>query len=340
MATTLLIVGYLLAVPPLLVFGKMWRRRWWLVYLAEVLGALCVAAGWFLHGAPWAAAGHGLWAVGFGATFPLMAGRGKRWWVAVATGLITSLVLGGLGYTLVRSRFGKTKVAKESVGQVVSEFRRSRGASTATAEGTPPAGVYQYAATGHYTIAVAGLGEDKRVLPKTVPALLTAKGSCWTLNVRFFKQHQRTVRYCSDKKGGLRMVFIINQNEFFGIKHLTKSSCLPDQIIRAGNKAGDKTPQTCKPVGADQRFGKTNAKASFDYIAAETMTISGQKIRVHHMRRTLVVKSLQSANVEQHLYYAAKTGMMVRYRVNGTGSGLATFKSNYELTLVNLSPKR
>jgi hypothetical protein len=340
MATALLIVGYLLAVPPLIVFGKMWRRRWWLVYLAEVLGALCIAAGWLLSGTAWAAAVNGLWAIGFGVTFPLFAGRGRRWWVAVCTGLITSLVLGGLGYALVRSLFRKTTLAKESVGQAVSDFRRSQGAAKAAAEGSPPAGVYQYAATGQYTVSVIGLGKDIRMLPKTVPALLVSDGSCWTLNIRFFKQHQRTVRYCSDKKGGLRMVWLVNQNEFFGFKHLTKSRCEPDQILRPGDKPGHQTPQSCKPMNDNQMFGKTNAKVSFDYIAAESMTIGGQKLRVHHLRRTLVVKSLQSVKVEQHLYYAARTGMLVRYRINGKGSGLATFKSDYELTLVSLSPKR
>jgi len=340
MATTLLIVGYLLAVPPLIVLGKMWRRRWWLVYLAEVLGALCVAAGWFLKGMPWAVAANGLWAVGFGITFPLFAGRGKRWWVVVTTGLVTSLALGGLGYALVRSQFRKTKVAKASEGQAVSEFRRSGGASSKTAEGTPPAGVYQFSATGQYTVSVPGLGKDVRVLPKTLPAVLVSKGRCWELNIRFFKQHQRTVRYCSEKKGHLRMVWLLNQNEFFGLKHLTKTRCVPDLILRPGDEPGHQTAQTCKPVGVDQRFGKTDAKVMFEYVAANTMTIGGRKVRVHHLRRTLVVKSLQSARVVQHLHYADETGMLVRYRVNGGGSGLATFRSDYQITLTSLSPKR
>ncbi len=340
MATTLLIVGYVLAVPPLIVFGKMWRRRWWLVYLAEVLGALCIGAGWLLKGSPWAFSVNVLWALGFGISFPLFAGRGKRWWVAVATGLIASFALGGLGYALIRSQFSKTKVAKESVGHAVADFRRTQGATNTAAAGLPPPGVYQYAATGKYTVAVAGLGKDTRVLPKTVPALLVSDGNCWTLNIRFFKQHQRTVRYCSDKKGGLRMVWLINQNKFFGLEHKAKSRCEPDQILSPGDKPGHSTPQKCKPMDKNQRFGKANATAVFDYIAAESMVISGQKLKVHHLRRTLVVKSLQSANVKQHLYYADKTGMLVRYRIDGKGSGLATFKSDYELTLKSLSPKR
>jgi hypothetical protein len=340
MATTLLIVGYLLAVPPLIVFGKMWRRRWWLVYLAEILGALAIAAGWLLHGEPWAVAVNLLWAVGFGISFPLFAGRGKRWWVAVTTGLIASLALGGLGYALVRSQFGKTKVAKESVGNAVTDFRRSKGSGGSSAEGVPAAGVYQFAGTGKYTVAVAGLGKDTRVLPKIIPALLVSEGRCWTLNIRFFKQHQRTVRYCSDKKGGLRMVWLLNQNKFFGLEHKAKSRCEPDQIFRRGDKPGHSIAQLCKPMDDNQRFGKTNAKATFDYMATESMTIGGQKIKVHHLRRTLIVKSLQSARVEQHLYYADQTGMLVRYRIDGKGSGLATFKSDYELTLMSLSPKR
>ncbi len=124
MATTLLIVGYLLAIPPLVFFGKMWRRRWWLLYLAEVLGALCIAAGWFLKGTPWAVAVNGLWALGFGISFPIFAGRGKRWWVAVATGLVASLALGTVGFFVLKNRFAKTKMSRVSEKEAVSEFRR------------------------------------------------------------------------------------------------------------------------------------------------------------------------------------------------------------------------
>lgn len=341
MATALLIVGYLLAVPPLIFFGKMWRQRRWLLYFAEVFGALCIAAGWLLKGSPWAVGINSLWAIGFGVTFPMFAGRGKRLWVVVTTGLLVTVLLGGLGYVVLRNRFGKTKMKKATEGQAVSEFRRNHKGANKAAEGTPQAGVYQYSGIGEYTVAVPSLGTDKRVLAKTMPALLTAKKDrCWTLNVRFFAQHQRTVRYCAEKDGTLRMKWIINTNEFFGLKHHTKSRCTPDIIYRPGYKPGHKSPQTCKPMNDNQMFGKANAKAVWEFVGTESMTIGGKKLRVHDLKRTLVVKSLQSAKVVQHLYYDDQSNMLVRYRVKGVGSGLANFKSNYQITLVSLTPKR
>lgn len=340
MATAVLIAGFVLALPPLVLFRKMWQGRGWLLYLAEVLGALCLAAGSLLKGVPWGLAAGVLWAVGLGITFPLFAGRGKRTWVVLVTGLLVTGIIGAAGYGVLRSRFGKTKMSKASEGDAVKDFRRAGGALKSAVEGTPPAGVYQYSAIGEYSVSVTGLGTDKRVLPKTLPAVLVSKDRCWTLDIRFFKKHLRKVHYCADKDGGLRMAWLVNHNEFFGLKHHTKSRCEPDLIWHPSHKKGHSTQQKCAPVGEDQRFGKTNAQAEWDYMGAETLTIGKLKRKVHHMRRTLVVKSLQSARVVQHLYYDDQNKMLVRYRVKGGGSGLATFKSDYQITLTRMAPKK
>ncbi len=340
MALTLLILGYLLAVPPLVVFRKMWRRRWWLAYGAHMLGALCIASGWLLWGSTWAMAVNILWALGFGVAFPIHAGRRRRAWLVACTGLAASLLLGGAAYGLLRSRLSKTKVSKATEGEAFADFRHNQANLKGAAKGIPLPGVYRYAASGHYTVSVSGLGSDKRTLPETVPAVLVAEGRCWTLNLRYFKQHHRTIRYCARSGGGLRMMWLENRNEFFGLKHLAKSRCEPDIIYLPGDEPGHRRPQRCRRLEGKSRFGKTNAKASFTYLAAESMTIGGKKIRVHHVRRDLEVKSLQSATIMQHLWYSADTGMLVRYRVHGRGSGLATFKSDFQLTLLDLSPRR
>ncbi len=341
MATALLIAGYLLAIPPLIFFGKMWRERRWLLYLPAVLGALCAGAGWFLKGVPYSTAVHMLWAIGFGISFPAFAGRGKRWWVALATGLVGSLALSSVGFYVLKTRFGKTKMSKVSEKEAVSEFRRKQGKVGGVVEGTPASGVYKFTGKGQYTIAVPGLDTDKRVLPKTLPAVLVSEGRCWILDTRFFKQHTRKVRYCADKDGGMRMKYIINHNEFFGLKNITKSRCEPDLIIPPGAKKGHQVKQTCRPMSdTTSRFGKANAKATWTYLGTEPLTIGGKKRSIHHMRRVLIIKSLQSAHVEQHLYYDVQTKMLVRYWVKGSGSGLANFKSDYQIDLVSLTPKR
>jgi uncharacterized protein YneR len=319
----------------------MWRRRWWLAYLAEVIGAICIAAGWVLKGSASAVAINVAWAVGFGIAFPLFAGRQKRWWVVVGTSLVITLVVGALGYGLVRSRFRKTKAAQATVGKAVADFRRARGALLAAERGRVPlSGVYKYAATGYYEIGLPALGKDRRVLPKAVPAVLAPSGNCWELSVRYFKQHHWTVRYCRDPRAGLRMVWLRNTNEFFGMKTWSQYRCDPDVILRPGDQPGRQWQQLCKPQEPKPVFGSAQVKVAVRYVGTESMTIGGRTLKAHHLHRTINMTGIQVSVIEQDLWYAAESGMMVRLHLKGQGSGIAKFDSDYQLTLKSLSPKR
>lgn len=77
-AVAVLVAGYLLAVPPLFRLRHAWRTRWWLAYAAEVAGAALVTLGWLLYGGRMPAVIiNGVWTLGFGVAFPLLAGRGR-----------------------------------------------------------------------------------------------------------------------------------------------------------------------------------------------------------------------------------------------------------------------
>lgn len=340
MATTLLIVGYVLAAGPLLFLRKMWRGRWWWAYGSEVLGALAIAAGWALKLELWAVGISVAWALGFGLCFPLYAGRGKRWWVVLSTGLVTVLVLGAVGYGVIRLRFRKTRVSRVSTGQVISEYREKVAASHKRDTGrTPPPGVYEYAARGHYVVTATGLGTDRRVMPKTVPAVVTAKGDCWVLAVRYFKQHHWSVRYCKDPKVGLRLKWLRNANNFFGLESIAWSVCDPDVLVRAGGKPPGQWPQKCRPKSPSRLFGSAKGTGLVRSLGVETLQLGKQTVTVHHVHRTVEITSLQTAKTEQHMYYA-KSGMLVRLRVKSSGKGLATFVADFEIKLLSLSPKR
>ncbi|MEO9255532.1 MAG: hypothetical protein ABI305_08340 [Tepidiformaceae bacterium] len=73
-----LILGYVLAVPPLFVLRRIWRARWWPGYTAELVGALLIALGWAVKGNVGAVVINGAWALLFGVLFPLRAGRWFR----------------------------------------------------------------------------------------------------------------------------------------------------------------------------------------------------------------------------------------------------------------------
>lgn len=78
MANVALILGYVLAVPPLFVLRRIWRARWWPGYTAELVGALLIALGWAVKGNVGAVVINGAWALLFGVLFPLRAGRWFR----------------------------------------------------------------------------------------------------------------------------------------------------------------------------------------------------------------------------------------------------------------------
>ncbi len=340
MATTLLIVGYLLAVPPLVFIRRMWRRRSWLLYLLELVGALCITAGWLLQLSLPTAAVNAAWVVGFGFCFPLFAGRGKRWFVVLGTGLGVIVVVGALGYGVIRSRFKKTRVNKASMGQAMSDYRRSVGGALKESQGrTPPSGVYQYAATGYYTVTVKGLGTDKRVMPKKVPAVLTAKGDCWELTVRYFKQHHWGIRYCNDPKRGLLFKWQRNRNSFFGLENDSRSVCDPDRLLRPGDKPPVRWSMKCRPKDPNPFFGKGKAQGTVRFVGIETVTVGGKKLRARHVHRHIEITGMQSAKVDQHLWYS-DSNMMLKFKVVSKGVGMASFFSDYAITLMSLTPKR
>lgn len=73
-ATTLLVAGYLLAVPWTLWipgFRRLWRRREPAAVLCAQTGAALITLGWLLQRAWPAAAVNGAWLVGFGAAYAL-----------------------------------------------------------------------------------------------------------------------------------------------------------------------------------------------------------------------------------------------------------------------------
>lgn len=82
MSIALLVLGYVLAVPPLFRLWRIWRKAIWAGYAAETAGAALIALGWHLRGNTGAVYVNGAWAVLFGATFPLwhlvLRPRGER----------------------------------------------------------------------------------------------------------------------------------------------------------------------------------------------------------------------------------------------------------------------
>ena len=78
MSTVLLVVGYVLAVPPLFRLWRVWRQRIWWAYAIETAGASCITAGWLLRGENVGAiAVNTTWTLLWGVGFPIWALKPK-----------------------------------------------------------------------------------------------------------------------------------------------------------------------------------------------------------------------------------------------------------------------
>ena len=265
--------------------------------------------------------------------------RRQKWKLVLATALLTTLSLAAVGYGLIHTRFRTTQAKQETVGQAVSDYRKAQGAAPKKSNGkAPPGGVYQYQGSGFYELTVPVLGRERRVLPKTIPAVLLAEGDCWELNLRFFKQHHRKARYCQDPKAGLRVVWIKNKNEFFSMKNDSHSTCTPDVMVRPGAQPGRQWNQDCKPGKVNPHFGAPKVTVVVRYLGRESLTIGTRATQAHHLRRTLTLSGIQTGIIVQNIWYATDSGMLLKLRMKGEGKGVAKYVSDYQLTLTSLSP--
>jgi hypothetical protein len=278
-------------------------------------------------------------------------GRWAKVKLVAATAVTTALILGAVGYGLVRHRFGKTQATRATVNQAVSDFRKTRkkGKAPGPERGkAPPPGVYQYAATGFYEVEVAVLGKDRRVLPKTVPAVLVSDGDCWELTLRYFAQHHWTARYCRSPRGGLRFVWAKNKNEFFAMKNRSHTFCTPDVILRPGglpgpgpgSEPGTEWKEKCRRNPPSPHDKDAKIDVTVRYVGVETVLVGATKVEAYHMRSAVKMKASVSGTFHQDFWYARGSGMLVKLRAKGEASGMAKFVSDYQLTLKSLSPTR
>jgi hypothetical protein len=265
--------------------------------------------------------------------------RGQRWRLVAATALATTLLLAAVSYGLVRHRFQRSRMGGASESAAVADYRRLRGAGGGGGAGrTPPGGVYTYLATGYYQVSAPVVGKERRDLPATVPAVLVAKRDCWELAVRYFAKHVFTSRYCRTPEGGLRLVSSRNQNEAFSVQRDSTTSCADDVILRPGQRAGEKRTLPCRADGPGLGDTLENVAVEATFVGDESLEINGRAHPVRHVRLYIAMKGLQAGSVTQDMWFTADTLLLARLKTDGTGSGMARFRSDYQITLKNLQP--
>lgn len=301
---------------------------------AVLLAVLAFVAGVLAGGlVSWHARGHG-------------AAEGTRphlapWKVVVLTAILTGGVLVGVGLVVARLVLRPRPTSRATVEQAVADFRRQHaGTRSSASRQSPAAGVYTYAARGFYEVTVPVMGKERRGLPAMIPGILQPEGACWSLTIRYFQEHEWKGHYCREPSGALRLLRVENRNQMFGMKTQGESRCTPDAVLPAGARAGDawKLACTSTPPRPEHASGQADLRAA--YVGEETLTIEGQPVRAHHVRRTFSMKGSSSGVMEQDTWHAVGSMLVVQLRVKGDGSGLARFVSDYRLTLASLRPKQ
>lgn len=264
--------------------------------------------------------------------------------LVAATAFLTVALLSITGYAVLRYRFGNTGVDRASTGQAVSDFRKAGG--TAHRAGTPPGGVYTFRAHGGMTVHSALLGDTKRTLPSTIPAVLIPrkqKPGCWELTLRLYKQNHRGEVYCKDATG-LRLEQRWERNEMFGIKTFTRQGVTPTLLVGPERAPGTKFTMAWKILEHKTTMPlpvkRPDLSIQATYVALETLTIGGKPVRAHHLRQHATYGGAVTGTLNREVWYAADTGMMLQLRIKSAGKGVANVTIDSAYTLTSLQPKQ
>ncbi len=249
-------------------------------------------------------------------------------------------------YGVVKWKFRSRPVQKASVQDAVKDFRDNKVAG-ATETKTPKQatfrvpgpGVYTYNATGYYSVDAPIVGKDRRELPKQLPGVLVSDHNCWALTVRFFKQHTWEARYCKPNETNLVMASTKSANEFFGRKVGGHYGCSPGDLVLADKKPGDSWTQLCKSK-KEKHKDRKGTEVKVTYVADEPVKVGDADVPSRHIRRTIVMKGRQKGQTIRELWFGQSSGLLLKLREKGSSSGMATFESDWTLTLASTKPTK
>lgn len=288
-----------------------------------------------------------------------LVGAGLTWWASgrfqsardgryglgalIATSVITLTVAALAAYGAIKWKYRARPVDRASVDDTVRSFRKlSRAAADAgpaTGRELPAAGVYTYRGGGFFKMDAPIVGKQRRDLPAAVPAMLVIAGDCWELKISYFKQQTWKARYCKSPAGALRMEWVRTHNEVFGRVVGGLYGCTPPDIIRAGMKVGDRFMTSCGSIDPKSPSSATT-NVQLELLGEDSVRVGDQNVSTWHVLRTVKVIGRQSGVTVRNLWFSKDTGMLVRVREHAETSGLVKYKSDWELTLTQTTPRK
>gem|GEM_PF-6460861 len=258
--------------------------------------------------------------------------------IVTITCLSTLVVTLVLGYAVVRWKFRVREVTRVSVKDALESYRKRKPNTVKTDPGNaPPAGVYTYKGKGFTELDAPVLGNDRRELRGDTVGTLVANGDCWEIKVQFFKQEWWSAHYCRPAPGGVGMRGWKSHNEYFGRVLDLTYTCKPPDLVRADAAPGAAWQQVCR---ADDDPNAEPKVSTITFVGRDTIQIGGATVPCYHVRRVIKTSGRQVGRTERNLWFRVSDGLLVRVRERSKSRGLASFESDFELTLAKTAPTK
>lgn len=258
--------------------------------------------------------------------------------IVTITALATLLITLALGYAVVRWKFRVREVTRVSVKDAVKDYRRRKPTTKKNDPGkAPPGGVYTYRGKGFTELEAPVLGKDRRELKGVTAATLVPSGDCWEIKIQFFKQEWWSADYCRGKPGEVGMKGWKSHNEYFGRTLDLSYVCKPPDLTRADAAPGASWQQACRSQTEPDAEPKIS---KITFVGPETIAVGGEQVATNHVRRVITTTGRQSGETARDLWFRTSDGLLIRVREKSKSSGLATFESDFELTLANTVPSK
>ena len=253
-----------------------------------------------------------------------MIGRMKRK-LLVGVGVLLAAAI-GVGAYIFTTLDDQDEVA---VTSVLDEFRKSKPADQPARDGLPKQGVYSYTVTGREVIK-RGVTID-RTLPTSAVALVRHLPNGFEVETRYSEQHIELAKY-EFAADGAYLTEAVSTVVAGPIRTVRPRAWQPKLLRFPG--AGAK-----KEWGGDFTAGdlKLNVKARF--LPDETFQVGGTPVEVKVVEFVQSITGDFTGDRTETFWYAPKTGLIVRYKIDSSLKGETDFDFNADQTLEAVDPE-
>jgi hypothetical protein len=201
-----------------------------------------------------------------------------------------------------------------SVDDARERFRSSSTVAQPATEGSPPAGVYVYSATGRERLSFLDTAQPQG---PTSPGTVTSTGDgCWKLEIAYNSFHSQGRDFCATggqlvERGGTtqqRFDFVA----FTQSEH-AESVCDPPSVLFDATTAtpGDRWPVACRTKSQTTNATMTSTGETV-FVGRERIDVGGKPVSSVHVRQEVVFEGDQTGSQVEEFWFALDNWMPLR----------------------------